>query len=130
MCVEEKKLKEELVNQNFCDFKSSRQSILEQRKVLARMIAETENGIVVLSDFEQDISFIYAGRLGEKLGLERIVTKVSSAFEEKIFNIIPSKELMERHVLELRFLQLQKTLPINERSCYNTICSSNVISRG
>lgn len=68
MCVEEKKLKEELVNQNFCDFKSSRQSILEQRKVLARMIAETENGIVVLSDFEQDISFIYAGRLGEKLG--------------------------------------------------------------
>ena len=123
MCVEEKKLKEELVNQNFCDFKSSRQSILEQRKVLARMIAETENGIVVLSDFEQEISFIYAGKLGEKLGLGRIVTKVSSAFEEKIFNIIPSKELMERHVLKLRFLQLQKTLPINERSCYNTICT-------
>lgn len=130
MSIEEENLKKQLVKQNFSDSGNSRQNVLERRMALARTIAETENGIAVLSDFEKETSYIYSGRLGEKLGLGKSVMKASSAFEEQIFNLIPSKELVERHVLELRFLQLQKTLPISERPCYNTICTLHFLVPG
>lgn len=42
----------------------------------------------------------------------------SSAFEEIIFKHVPHEELIERHILELRFFQLQKALPISERPYY------------
>lgn len=123
MGIEEEKLKEQLVRQDFSHVGSRSQDILEQRMALARVIAETENGIVVLSDYKKDISYIYSGKLGERVGLEKSVTQASSAFEEQVFNLIPPRELVERHVLELRFLQLQKSLPVGERSFYNTVCA-------
>lgn len=123
MDIEERKLKELLIKQDFSNLNIDRQNILERRKIQARLFAETENGIAVLSDFQDETSFIYSGKLGEKLGFNDSVTQESSAFEERIFNFVPSNELIERHVLELRFIQLQKSLPVNERSCYNTICT-------
>lgn len=116
-------LKEQFVRQDFSHFDDSRQDILEEKKRLARLFSEVENGIVVLTDFEKETSHIYAGKLGEKIGLGQTVMQESSVFEERIFSLIPPEELMERHVLELRFIQLQKILPVNERPCYNTICT-------
>lgn len=114
-------LKELFAKQDFCHFDDNRQNILEEKKKLARTFSEVENGIVVLTDYEKEVSHIYAGKLGECLGLGQTVIQESSVFEERIFRLIPSEELIERHILELRFIQFQKTLPIDESSCYNTI---------
>ena len=112
-------LKELFAKQDFCHFDDNRQNILEEKKMLARTFSEVENGIVVLTDYEKEVSHIYAGKLGECLGLGQTVIQESSVFEERIFRLIPSEELIERHILELRFIQFQKTLPIDESSCYN-----------
>lgn len=107
--------------QNSCAAYAECYGILERRKLLAQMYAENENGIAVLSDLQNETSYIYSGKLGEFMGLANFIEE-PSIFEEKIFNYIPSEELMERHILELRFIQLQKKLPPNERPFYNMIC--------
>ena len=119
----DEELKKRLVRQDFSNPCNIRQDVLEHRIALTQLLAETENGIAVLSDFHKETSYIYSGRLGDTIGFMKAATIEPSAFEEKIFDLIPNDELMDRHVLELRFLQLQKKLPINERPCYNTICS-------
>ena len=45
-----------------------------------------------------------------------------SAFEDEIFNCIPADDLIERHVLELRYFHFQRANEIRERKNYNTIC--------
>ena len=122
MNTEEKKLKKLLTRQDFMETFPGCPDVLERRKKLARAFAETENGIAVLSDYQKEISYIYLGRLGNAIGLEEVAIVESSAFEDKIFHHIPPQELLERHILELRFFQFQKTLPVGERSCYNTVC--------
>ena len=121
MDTREKELKELLTNQDF-DHHSADERRLEHWKLLAESYAQTENGIAVLSDFQNNTCYIYSGKLGEHIGLPREAVKTDSAFEEEIFNLVPPEELLERHVLELRFFQLQHTLPPAERSHYNMIC--------
>ena len=115
---QEQKLKELLTEQDFRESENGNSEILAQRKSLAQSFAETGNGIAVLSDYQKDISYIYSGALGKKIGLESNSINESSAFEEIIFKHVPYEELIERHVLELRFFQLQKALPISERPYY------------
>ena len=121
MDTREKELKELLTNQDF-EHHSADARRLEHWKLLAESYAQTENGIAVLSDFQNNTCYIYSGKLGEHIGLPREAVKADSAFEEEIFNLVPPEELLERHVLELRFFQLQHTLPPAERSHYNMIC--------
>lgn len=122
MTTKEEKLKKLLTQQNFDAVCRNLPAIREQRKRQARTFAATENGIAVLTDFREKMSYIYAGTLGRLVGLEEAYVKLPSAFEEEIFRCIPPEELMERHVLELRFFQLQRTLPLHERPGYNTVC--------
>ena len=114
---QEQKLKE-LFTQDFRESENGNSEILAQRKSLAQSFAETGNGIAVLSDYQKNISYIYSGALGKKIGLKSNSINESSAFEEIIFKHVPYEELIERHVLELRFFQLQKALPISERPYY------------
>ena len=115
---QEQKLKELFTEQDFRESENGNSEILAQRKSLAQSFAETGNGIAVLSDYQKDISYIYSGALGKKIGLESNSIKEFSAFEEAIFKHVPYEELIERHILELRFFQLQKTLPVCERPYY------------
>ena len=118
MYAQEQKLKKLFTEQDFCELENGNSGILTQRKLLAQSFAETGNGIAVLSDYQKDISYIYSGAFGNKIGLENNSIKESSAFEEIIFKHVPHEELIERHILELRFFQLQKALPISERPYY------------
>ncbi len=122
MQTQEEKLKTILTEQDF-DVPHEQTATLERRKQLAQSYAETENGIAVLSDFREGVSYIFSGGFGKILGLPDAGIKTSSAFEEEIFELIPPDELMERHILELRFFQLQKSLPVRERRYYGMICS-------
>lgn len=120
MNIQEQELKKLLTNQAFPPHRVL--DILERRKRLAQSYAETENGIAVLSDFQKNICYIYSGMLGGQIGLSKPFLQADSAFEEEVFRCIPSEELLERHVLELRFFHFQKALPVEERPYYNMVC--------
>ena len=47
---------------------------------------------------------------------------VSSAFEQSVFNNIPKEEVVERHILELRFFHYLKTIPFIEKINYQAVC--------
>lgn len=121
MNTQEQELKEILTGQQF-DCLHHQAELLERRKRMAQSYAETENGIAVLSDFQENACYIYSGSFGQCIGLQDTAIKADSAFEEEIFRRIPPDELLERHVLELRFYQFQQTLPLSERAYYNMIC--------
>lgn len=122
MNAQEQELKEILTGQPF-DRVHPRTELLEKRKRMAQSYAETENGIAVLSDFQENTCYIYSGSFGRCIGLQDTAIKADSAFEEEIFRCIPPDELLERHVLELRFYQFQQTLPLSERTYYNMVCT-------
>lgn len=78
---QEQKLKELFTEQDFRESENGNSEILAQRKSLAQSFAETGNGIAVLSDYQKNISYIYSGALGKKIGLESNSINESSAFE-------------------------------------------------
>lgn len=120
MNTHEQELKRLLTNQAYHPHKHL--DVLERRKLLAKSYAETENGIAVLSDFQENISYIYSGKFGEQIGLSKPFLQADSAFEEEVFSCIPPEELLERHILELRFFHFQKALSAQERSYYTMVC--------
>ena len=120
MNTHEQELKRLLTNQAYHPHKHL--DVLERRKLLAQSYAETENGIAVLSDFQENISYIYSGKFGEQIGLSKPFLQADSAFEEEVFSCILPEELLERHILELRFFHFQKALPVKERPYYNMVC--------
>lgn len=80
----------------------------------------------VLSDFQANCSYIYAGSFGKLFGLAPENTVIDSAFEEAIFSKIHPDDIIERHALELNYFQFQKTIDQKERSRYSTFCRIRV----
>lgn len=122
MDTQEQKLKLLLTGQEF-EESEWRQELLEKRKAQVCSYVQIENGIAVLSDFQRNIGYIYAGSFGANIGLTDTPLTINSAFEDEIFSCILPEDLLERHILELRYLQFQKDIPISERRNFNTICS-------
>lgn len=118
---QEQELKSLLTEQDF-GTTAGESEILENRKMQVHSYVQIDNGIAVLSDLQKNTSYIYIGNLGRKIGLSTNYLVINSAFEDEIFSCIPSDDLIERHVLELRYFQFQKTNDITERKNYNTIC--------
>lgn len=118
-------LKEKLLNQSFVDDQD--ESVwLAKGQQLAYQYSKIENSIAVLSDLKADKSYVYNGGIAEKLGIAKrdSVKIINSIWEEDIFRRIHPDDLIEKHLLELHFFYLLKTLPIEERSDYHI--SSNM----
>lgn len=113
-------LENKLLGQDFIPQESD--GILEQYKQIAAMYAQTENSIAVLSDLKVGRSHIYNGGLSEALGLypENCTEVIDSIWEEEIYSRIHPEDLSARHMLELKFFQLLKKTPIEERRNYRT----------
>lgn len=94
---------------------------LEESKEMARAYAVASNGIAVLSDFYENVSYIYSGLLGRTLGLDDFSKDATSSFEQDIFDKIPSEELLERHILELRFYRFLEANGIKDKSDYKMV---------
>lgn len=119
---QEDKLKSILTGQNFGVTEEQSQS-LEDAKQYARAYARYTDGIAVLSDLQKDICYIYSGNFGRNmLGMSAYTLNTSSAFEHAIFSNVPHEELLERHILELRFFHFLKTRPASEKTHYSAIC--------
>lgn len=113
-------LNEKLLNQPFEDIKDET-FLLEHYKYVAHNYSKLENSIAVLSDLKSDKSFIFFGGLANKLDIADKTSSetIDTIWEEDIFNIIHPDDLIEKHLLELRFFHLLKLLPIKERSDYH-----------
>ena len=112
-------LNEQLLKQAFGEEQEKSLS-LTQYQYMAMMYARVENAIAVLSDMKADKSYIYHGNVARVLGFDQqeASEEIESIWEEAIFNKIHPEDLLEKHLLELHFFNMIKTLPVNERSDY------------
>lgn len=94
---------------------------IEKYKQFVINYVKIEQCVAVLSDYQSDKSYIYAGSFGSIFGLPDENAVIDSAFEECIFTKINSDDLVERHVLELNFYQFLKEIPKDEYSNYSTL---------
>ncbi|MFB9107808.1 response regulator transcription factor [Flavobacterium gyeonganense] len=92
---------------------------VEDYKKMAAAYVSIEQCVAVLSDFQADCSYIYAGNFGKLLGFSNDLF-IDSAFEDCIFDKLNSEDVIERHALELYFFQYLKNLPEEEYRNYST----------
>lgn len=117
-----RELRNKLTGQHIGSVTNHEQLLAEARTHAASVAAVTE-GIAVLSDFCSNICHTYAGRFGQKVfALAAYSLDESSPFEDEIFNRIVNDDLLERHILELRFFSFLRTLPLARRSDYRMSC--------
>lgn len=93
---------------------------IETFKKLVAGYVSLDQCVAVLSDFQADCSYIYAGNFGKVFGLPAENSVIDSAFEECIFTKIHPDDLVERHILELNYFQYLKTLPYQDSHKYST----------
>ncbi|KOS06983.1 histidine kinase [Flavobacterium akiainvivens] len=117
-----------LLGQAFLNDAENRQETLAAYKEQVQQYVAIENNVAVLSDFSTNSSYIYAGAFGHFFGLPQSGTIIESAFEDFIFNKIHPDDIAERHVLELRYIQLQNSLPAHERIKYSTCCTLRALN--
>ncbi|MBE9598022.1 response regulator transcription factor [Pedobacter sp. MC2016-24] len=113
-------LNEKLLKQVFGEEQNAPLS-LSQYQYMAFMYSRTENAIAVLSDMKANKSYIYNGKVAKELGFTEHETlkEINSIWEEDIFKKIHPDDLLEKHLLELKFFNMLKSLPIPERSDYH-----------
>ncbi|WEK33761.1 MAG: helix-turn-helix transcriptional regulator [Candidatus Pseudobacter hemicellulosilyticus] len=89
----------------------------------AYWFSRIENSVAVLSDLKADKSYIYNGGVAERLGIGRkgSAQEIASIWEEEIFSRIHPEDLIQKHLLELRFFHLLKSLPAGERTDYHIV---------
>ena len=109
---QENELKSLLTVQQF-EASDNRELLLAQAKACANGYALATEGIAVVSDFLNNECHIYAGKFGQAtMNLPEYMVDRNSAFEDIIFRHAKEDELIERHVLELRFFNFIKELEI------------------
>ena len=116
-----------LLHQEF-PYEAGDKEILEECKKQAKTYVEIEGNIAVLSDFQADFSHIYVGSFGKLFQLPAGYSTIDSAFEEGVFEKIHPDDLIDRHILELSYFQLQKSVAPEMRSVYSTYCNLRIMN--
>lgn len=97
--------------------------LLEKYNQLAISYSITENSLAVLSDLKSNKSYIYFGGVAETLGIASRYSSenIHSIWEDDIFDRIHPEDLIRKHLLELQFFELLKSLPVEARSDYQIL---------
>lgn len=105
---QEKELKQLLTGQKFVSSEYDL-ALLESTKTYARAYARATEGVGVVSDFHNNVCYIYAGKFGQYFfGLPEYLEDYETAFENVIFDRVVKEDLLERHILELSFIAYLK----------------------
>lgn len=109
------KLDRKLLQQDFSQ-DPSKQSVLDRYRHIAAGYAELENNIAVLSDMQQNISYVYSGRFASLLGLKVDLNEciLPSIWEDYIMRLIHPEDLPAKHAEELMFNNYVRKLPRNK----------------
>lgn len=119
----ESELKSLLTEQEF-ENSEDRDFLLAQAKNCAKAYARATEGIAVVSDFQNNECHIYSGKFGQNvMKLPEYMADRNSAFENIVFGQAKEDELIERHILELRFFSFLKDLPVEEKTNFAASCT-------
>lgn len=97
-----------------------KKTVIEHYKQIAQSYVKVEHSVAVLTNFQDNYSYIFSGAFGSIFGLQPESSFIESAFEDEIFNKIHPDDLLERHVLELRYFHFLMTLSPEDRCKYST----------
>lgn len=127
---QEHELKSLLTEQPF-ETSDNMDLLLTQAKECANGYALATEGVAVVSDFQNNECHIYSGKFGQAtMNLPEYMVDRNSAFEDIIFSQAKEDELVERHILELRFFNFIKELPIKEKTNYSASCIFSLYGSG
>lgn len=121
MRQEERELKTLLTEQDF-EPQPAQQAFVETMQQQARAYAQATDGIAVLSDLQNGVCHIHSGQFGRSMGFAPYVSDTSTAFENTIFGSIYEEELMERHILELRFFRFIESVALSAKMHHCAMC--------
>ena len=115
-------LNDKLLKQPFTEARNEAQLLAYYQRI-ALSYAEIENSLAVLSDLKCDKSYVYYGGTAHHLGIAArgAATEIDSIWEEEIFGRIHPDDLTEKHMLELQFFHLLKSLPTDQRADYHIV---------
>ncbi len=115
-------LHHQLLRQDFASSAETQQQ-LEHCQMLAQNFVELENGIAILSDLKHNKSYVHAGRIAEELGIFRNQEQleIEGIWEDELFNILNPDDVLQKHILELQFFQLMKTMAFDKRKDFAVI---------
>ncbi|MDO4165595.1 MAG: LuxR C-terminal-related transcriptional regulator [Bacteroides sp.] len=113
------RLNNELLKQPFSEEQRQVEQLNECRQI-ASVYARIENAVAVLSDMKANKSYIYYGKVAEKLGLvsHDEMQTIPSIWEKDIFCRIHPDDLTDKHAEELRFYHFVKGVPKDKRTDY------------
>lgn len=96
----ENELKSLLTGQRFESIEN-KNILTESAKSYAHGFALATEGVAVISDFHNNVSYIYSGKFGQTFfNLPECHIDNNSAFENTIFSRILKDDLLERHITE------------------------------
>ena len=111
-----RKLNGELLRQTFSTHRIGEELSLYQR--MAQGYAQVEQALAVLSDMRANRSYIYYGGFARILGMDcpNESEVVDSLWEEPILKRIPTEDLQEKCLQELRYFHFMQRLPKEQRA--------------
>lgn len=85
--------------------------------------AQMEGAICVLSDMQENKSFIYKSAAADELGLkmDENPAEIDSIWEEEMLKKIHPDDRLKKYIHELRFFKLLDTMEIKERTAYSVV---------
>lgn len=116
-------LNEKLLQQNFVSKSEKAELQLEQCQIIAQNFVELENGIAILSDLKNNKSYIYSGKIANELNIfqNQNNLEIESIWEDELFDILNPEDVLQKHILELRFFQFIKTVAFEKRKDFCVI---------
>lgn len=124
-----KTLNQKLLEQPF-ENENEPSTLLHKYKNIAKTYAQIENSIAVLSDMQNNKSYIYYGGIANEIGLERSPTQeINSIWEEDILNRIYHDDLLRKHSTELQFFNFIKDIPSTKRGNYYVASKLHILNK-
>ncbi len=116
-------LHNQLLHQNFVWSTETEHLKLEQCQIMAQNFVELEDGIAILSDLKNNKSYIYSGNIAQQLQIfkNQNALEIESIWEEELFDILNSDDVLKKHILELQFFQFIKTIDPEKRKDYSIL---------
>lgn len=113
-------LDEKLLKQNFSQTQELENGQLSRCQKMAQDFVDLENGIAILSDLQNDRSYIYSGKLAQEIDVfqNKGEQKINSIWEEELFVKLNPSDVLQKYMLELQFFQLIKSIPAEKHRDY------------
>ena len=112
-------LNDSILSQTFPEEDGSSNSFAKHLSI-ASNYAKVENAIAVLTDYKENVSYIYYGKMAKALGLDATGKRhiIHTIWDDEVFHLVAPEDQERGHLEELYFFHYMKKIPLEERSDY------------